>query len=121
VAGLFFTIGFIFGLLPHKFNHAAMIGNSIVAAYLVARGLSVYIGFWTNELTLLGQMKREGNIQELDPMFFAWFGAVVVLSLSFVPIQYYGFYKHLTLQQKFPYKHEWQTLPKMFHEEAKLL
>lgn len=62
VAGLFFAVGFCFGLLPHKFNHASMIGNSIVGAYFLARGLSVYIGYWPNEVTLLGQMKRDADI-----------------------------------------------------------
>ena len=82
---LFFLIGFVFGLLPHKFNHASMIGNSFCGAYMTARGVSVYVGYWWNEITILGMMKRKTMPEDPEPLFYAWLGAVVGLTLIFLP------------------------------------
>ena len=112
------TAGFVFGLLPHKFNHASMIGNSICGSYMLARGISIYIGYWWNEITILGMMKRGEAPQEPDPMFFAWFGAVVGLTLIFLPFQYYVIFKRLPYAKRFPYdcSKNWQVLHPMYHD-----
>lgn len=49
---------FTFACFEHKFNTTVIFGNSFIGAYMIVRGVSVYVGYWQNEITLLGEMTR---------------------------------------------------------------
>lgn len=86
VAGVFFTLCFTFACFEHKFNTSVIFGNSFIGAYMLLRGVSIYVGYWQNEITLLGMMKRGNDIEKIDPKFYAWFGSVIALFLVMVPV-----------------------------------
>jgi hypothetical protein len=58
VCGTLATIIFVFACFEHKFNTTVIFGDSFIGSYMVLRGISVYVGYWQNEITLLGEMHR---------------------------------------------------------------
>ena len=46
VCGVLATVCFVFGLFEHKMNTTVIFGNSWIGAYMLVRGVSVYVGYW---------------------------------------------------------------------------
>ncbi len=86
VCGSLAVAFFVFALLEHKFNTTVIFGNSFIAAYMIIRGIAVYVGYWHNEITLLGELRRKNVIAAVDPLFYTYCASVFVLWLILVPI-----------------------------------
>jgi len=86
VCGFLAVAFFVFALLEHKFNTTVIFGNSFIAAYMIIRGIAVYVGYWHNEITLLGEMRRKNEIAAINPLFYTYLGSVLVLWLLLIPI-----------------------------------
>ena len=53
------ALGFIIaGLMFIKFNETLIISISFIGSYMFFRGVAVFVGYFTDEIVLLGKMKR---------------------------------------------------------------
>lgn len=81
-----FALGFAF-LSLILFDHALIISTSIVGSYAFVRGISFYAGRYPNEFTLISLIQK-GLISQIDPMFYAYLGGIIVSIILGLIVQY---------------------------------
>ena len=62
------------------FDEIIIIGTSLVGAFLMAHGVSNYVGGFPNPFTIITE-KDWGVFTEMDPVFFAYLGAILLLTI----------------------------------------
>ena len=76
------NVGFavLFGALAlWWFDIALILSTSLIGSFLTARGVSLLAGGWTNEFTLINQIKS-GGVQHMEPWFYAYLSGILVLT-----------------------------------------
>lgn len=86
MCGFLAFIFFVFALMEHKFNTTVIFGNSFIAAYMIIRGIAVYVGYWHYEIILNGEISCKNEIAAVNPRYYAYCASVFVLWLILVPI-----------------------------------
>ncbi len=83
---IIFAVGF--GLLTlFIFDHIIIISSSIIGAYAVMRGISMYAGGFPDEIDLV-QYIRYGLLDKLDPSFYGYMAGFIVGALICMFVQY---------------------------------
>jgi hypothetical protein len=71
----------IAAFITYKIFEPAIIASSaVIGAYFIARGVSVYLGHYYNEFTIINQLKA-GAIDEIDPLYWGYVGGFVVFTI----------------------------------------
>lgn len=58
-------------------DHILIISTSLIGSYGFIRGISLYAGHYPNEFTL-AELLKTGLYTEIDPLFYAYLGALIV-------------------------------------------
>jgi hypothetical protein len=68
-------------VLTYKiFEPAIIIATSVVGSYFFVRGLSVYLGYYYNEFTIITMLKA-GLYTEINPIYWGYVGGFVLLTI----------------------------------------
>lgn len=60
------------------FDHILIISTSLIGSYAFVRGISFYAGKYPNEFTL-AELIQSGLYNEIDPVFYAYFAAIIIM------------------------------------------
>jgi hypothetical protein len=83
------------------FNQSIMIATSIVGSFFFVRGLGLMLGNFPSEMEVLNQLES-GEIATINPVFYAYLGGIVGMSIICSFVQFKIFDK-LTENEKHPY------------------
>lgn len=74
------------GLSLIMFDHILIASTSLIGSYAFVRGISLYAGRYPNEFTL-AELLQKDLYEEIDPVFYAYFAAIVVMCTLSVIVQ----------------------------------
>lgn len=74
------------GLSLIMFDHILIASTSLIGSYAFVRGISLYAGRYPNEFTL-AEMLQKDLYNEIDPVFYAYFAAIIVMCTLSVIVQ----------------------------------
>lgn len=83
------------------FNQAIIIATSLIGAYMTMRGLGLMVGGFPNEYVLISTIES-GGIETINPIFYAYLGGIVVMTVVCTVIQWKMF-DTLEEEEKHPY------------------
>jgi hypothetical protein len=69
------------------FDHAMIISTSILGAFFLVRGISVYAGHYYNMFTIIKMLKKN-LIEKIDPLYWAYIGGFIVVALLGCLVQF---------------------------------
>lgn len=85
-------MGVVAGLLGYAlYNHAIIFGTSVVGAYLLIRGISLYAGGFPDEMLVIEQIKT-GQTVTFNNAFYGYLAGFIVVSLGCIVFQYKMFF-----------------------------
>lgn len=62
------------------FEPAVIVSSAVVGSYFLARGVSVYLGHYYNEFTIINELKA-GAYTNIDPLYWCYVGGFVLFSI----------------------------------------
>ena len=69
------------------FDHAVILATVTLGSYAIIRGIAAYAGHYYNEVTM-AKMLKEGLLDDIDPWYWAYVGAFVILHILGSCVQY---------------------------------
>jgi len=87
---LFWTVnlalGVVLGVIAFKrFNEMVVLSTSIIGSFFTMRGIGMYFGGFPNEYVLLTELDT-GFENTVDPVFYAYLAAIVLMTILSVTI-----------------------------------
>lgn len=78
----------IVGLLALKIEeHVLILATSFTGAYMFCRGVGMVAPGWPNDMTIQ-ELIKNGSIDEVDPLFYAYLAGIVILTILGAVVQY---------------------------------
>lgn len=68
-------------------DHIIIASTTLIGSYAFVRGFSLFGGHYPNEFTLADLIKK-GLYTEIDPIFYAYFAAIVIVFIGGALVQY---------------------------------
>jgi hypothetical protein len=68
------------------YNGVVIFMTSFTGSYIFVRGISLYTGGYTSEFEIM-QLIKNGQAAHIDPVFYAWLGGILVLTIISCVVQ----------------------------------
>lgn len=78
-------VGFVVAFI--KYKAIVIVATSFLGSYMLVRGLSLFIGGYPNEFTLISKIRNGGATDVLHWPFYLYLVAIAILTLSGIIIQ----------------------------------
>jgi len=97
------VLALVFALLGYKFvDHAIVFATSFIGAYMMMKGIGIMAGGFPNIYVLI-EMIKNGAIDSIDPVFYAYMAGVVIMTIVCVVCQWKTWLKKKQEKEAHPY------------------
>ena len=93
-------VGLLYGFLVFRWSHHVLItASSFIGSFLTLFGIGLVAGHYPNPF-ILAEMITHEQLESIDPIFYAYFGANIILFILGCIFQYSRFSKKTKLKEE---------------------